>query len=81
MTQASESEQKMSEFLMTSDVARLLNKSEQSVRAYAREQRLVASIVTARGTRLFTREDVLRFKSSEMQKHKYRKGRSEHAAL
>lgn len=52
------------EFLMVTDVARILNRSAESVRNYARSGKLPA-IRTANGHRLFKRQDVLKFASSQ----------------
>ena len=48
-------------YLMASDVARLLEVSSDTVRNFDRRGQLRA-IKTAKGYRLFLREDVLRFK-------------------
>jgi DNA-binding transcriptional MerR regulator len=48
---------KADEFLMTSDSAKILNRSAQMVRFYERTGKL-AAIRTADGTRLFRRSDV-----------------------
>jgi hypothetical protein len=51
----------MSQLLETTDVARLLGVSAERVRQLANVDRLRVSIVTQRGTRLFTLDEVRRF--------------------